>query len=262
MTYTCTFCHKEYKRKSYYDRHIVTCELFHISSKQRKEICEKEQDTPSSYKMYEMIVALANKCERLESQVTEMTKWMSQKQKKVRVKEWITNSFSKPSIEYSKLFDNIEITEDMLNTIYSRGIVDFTVMFIKKRLMFGEEGEKETRNASDKYEQDNTCSMITINRQGRVFYVYNESEWQLQKSPEFAGLCGNIFNEIQKTFNTWWYNQGTDMLNEENSRLQKLIYKPITEPNRFKSIGTVRNKIYEFCKITLPAFVKEEETSQ
>ena len=212
--------------------------------------------------MYEIIVALANKCERLETQVAELTKWMSQKQKKVRVKEWITNSLSKPAIEYSKLFNSIEITEDMLKTIYSRGIVDFTVMFIKNRLMFGEEGEKETRNAGEKFQQDKTSAMITINRQGRVFYVYNEGEWRLQKSPEFAGLCGNIFNNIEKTFNMWWYKQGDQMLNDENSRLQKLVYKPITEPNRFKSIGTIRNKIYEFCKITLPAFVKEEETSQ
>ena len=262
MVYTCTFCSKEYQRKSFYDRHIVTCELFHISSKQRKEICEKEQDIPSSYKMYEIIVALANKCERLETQVAEMTKWMSQKQKKVRVKEWITNSLSKPEFEYSKLFDSIEITEDMLETIYSRGVIDFTVLFIKNRLMFGEEVENETRNAGEKFQEDKTCSMITINRQGRVFYVYNEGEWRLQKSPEFAGLCGNIFNNIEKTFNMWWFKQGDQMLNDENSRLQKLVYKPITEPNRFKSIGTIRNKIYEFCKITLPAFVKEEETSQ
>ena len=38
MVYTCTFCGKIYQRKGFYDRHISTCELLHVSSKERRVI--------------------------------------------------------------------------------------------------------------------------------------------------------------------------------------------------------------------------------
>lgn len=268
MVYTCTFCGKIYQRKGFYDRHISTCELLHVSSKERRVIIEKQQDIPTADKMYEMIVVLADKCNRLERQMGEVNKWMSVKQKKIMVNEWINTSLPKPEQEYTTLFNakSIEIDENTLHDIYSLGIIEYIVMIMKKRLYFGMDGEKRREEVPEKFDIETASStMVTIHRQQRIFYIYEDGSWIKQNMPEFAGFCGDLFNRIMLVFNVWWKKQGEEnpleMFNEINITRQKIIYTPINEKNRFKTIGTIRNKMYEFCKISLPAFVKEEETS-
>jgi hypothetical protein len=84
----CVNCGKSYKKRENLTKHVVICDLLKISKK--KSFNEDEEfDIPSSRIMYQMLIDLGCKYNRLEEQMTEMSKWVSKKKKKINVVEWL-----------------------------------------------------------------------------------------------------------------------------------------------------------------------------
>ena len=44
--FTCNYCFKEYSRKSFYNKHVLCCEILN-NSKHENELIREEQETPS-----------------------------------------------------------------------------------------------------------------------------------------------------------------------------------------------------------------------
>ena len=263
-SYTCTFCNKSYQRKTFYDRHIIGCELLHLSSKERQEKRDILNDIPPPLKMYEMILTLTKKVNEQEKVIEEFKKCIAKKQERIPVRKWLNTNITPPTTDFDKLFDidDLVIDQKHLDKILDLGVVDFTTRVIKNILVYGLDIEKIfTEETDKKYQREESSAMISIARKDKVFYLYNQGEWTLQPKDRFAGICSSLFSKIFLTFNEWSKAKMIEDLeflgSSSYSKPFHLINTPMNEKNKFKSIGTVRNKIFEFCKITLPAFVSE-----
>ena len=103
----CTNCGKGYKKRENLTKHLVLCDLLNSRKRTKEEEEEDEIELPSSKKMFHMLLELGKKYTKLEEQMSEITKWVSKKKKKINVIEWL-NSNVVCKMDFSDFMDNCE----------------------------------------------------------------------------------------------------------------------------------------------------------
>jgi hypothetical protein len=93
----CVNCGKSYKKRENLTKHLVLCDFL----SKKKPLEEDELVIPSQRIMYQLLIELGQKYNKLEEQMAEMTKWVSKKKKKINVVEWLNSN-----ITSNMIFDN------------------------------------------------------------------------------------------------------------------------------------------------------------
>jgi len=149
----CIHCGKSYKKRETLNKHVDLCELLHKSKKAGPLIIEDDEPIPSQRKMYQMLLELGQKYNRLEEKMEEMNKWVAKKKKKINVLEWL-NASIKPNITFDNILDKIIVQQedieyllhnsfyDVMNEVFSRNIYNYNetenpiFAFIQKQNIF------------------------------------------------------------------------------------------------------------------------------
>ena len=79
----CSICSKKFTRKTFYDRHVLVCELISKSQKKRKIETEERNDIPSPEKMYEILLEMTVKYKKMEEKVERLSTMLEAKNKKI-----------------------------------------------------------------------------------------------------------------------------------------------------------------------------------
>jgi hypothetical protein len=80
----CLHCGKGYKTRVNLEKHLILCELVHKSKKITINE-EEELEIPSQKKIFQMLLELGQKYNKLEEKVDEINKWVVKKKKKINV---------------------------------------------------------------------------------------------------------------------------------------------------------------------------------
>ena len=132
----CIYCGKSYIKRTNLDKHIVICELLHKRNKSSLIIEDEEESLPSQKKLFQLLIELGQKYNRLEEKVNELNKWFLKKKKKINILEWLNDNIT-TNILFDSVIDKIIINEDdirillensfndVLNEIFSRTIYNF-----------------------------------------------------------------------------------------------------------------------------------------
>jgi hypothetical protein len=99
----CTYCGKSYKSKITLDKHFILCEI--TNKLKSKPSNEDDNILPSQKQMYQIIIDLVLKCNRLESKVDHLSSFISKKINKINIVDYLS-SIKKPQ----SLFDNFNET--------------------------------------------------------------------------------------------------------------------------------------------------------
>ncbi len=141
----CIHCGKSYIKRVNLDKHLVICELLQISKTKSKTSTntlidslynDAEEPLPTERKMFQMLIELGEKYNKLEEKVEELNKWVVKKKKKINVLEWL-NAHMRPNMVFDDILDKILVNEqdiknllensyyDVMNDIFSRNIYNF-----------------------------------------------------------------------------------------------------------------------------------------
>ncbi len=125
----CENCGKEYKRKINYDKHFVLCEIIYRAKTRNKKIDKETEEInsvlPSQKQMYEMLLELALKYNKLEEKMELMSKWVDKTKKKINILDWLNNGSNlKPEIAFDNLSDNIIILDTDLDILFNSNFYD------------------------------------------------------------------------------------------------------------------------------------------
>jgi hypothetical protein len=94
----CIYCGKSYKTKLNLDKHLILCEITHKSKRSSSDSNLDDDDndlllqTISSKKLYEIVMHLALKCNRLEHKVADLSKHVSKQHKKLDIIDHLNNN--------------------------------------------------------------------------------------------------------------------------------------------------------------------------
>ena len=142
----CLHCGKGYKTRTNLEKHINLCELVNKGKKSGIRV-EEDDEIPSQRKMFQMLLELGQKYNKLEEKVEELNKWVVKKKKKINILEWL-NDNNTPNVLFDSIIDKIVVNEediknlfenpfnDILNDIFSRTIYNFKQFRVSSRIIW------------------------------------------------------------------------------------------------------------------------------
>jgi len=216
----CTNCGKSYKMISYLKKHQIICDLLQKGKKTRSlvSICLDDNDNdsiPSKQKMYEIVVQLAQKCNRLEEKMAEMTKWTSSKRKKIDVIDWLnSNTDIAPSLTFEHFMNSIMVHEKEACFITEASFYDAFNGIFSKIL----------------YPLKDSCPIFAPSSKTNVFYVYeminDKKQWELLTREKLTKFLNKVHIKFIGVFYKW--------------RSEKLLEPGINKDN-FEKVFDVAN---------------------
>lgn len=187
----CIHCGKTYKKRETLNKHVDLCELLHKSKKAGPLIIEDDEPIPSQRKMYQMLLELGQKYNKLEEKMEEMNKWVAKKKKKINVLEWL-NASIKPNITFDNILDKIIVqTED--------------IEYLLHNSFYDTMNEVFSRNIYNYNETENP--IFAFIQKQNIFYIYTTVDdtnmWVELSKERYVKFLNKVHMKIFKAFCDW-----------------------------------------------------------
>ena len=234
---SCPCCFRQYKMKVYYDRHVSACHLLHQTKKERADTVETRADTPDVRKLYEMILALAERNQVLEAKVEELTKWANIKKKRLHVKEWLDEHYQDVETIDSAIAV-IELTDEQYDFVCKYDYIEGIIMILK---------------AVFPLDNESSLSIKAFDQKDNTFFVKKQDGWAVLSTTEIENMISKIGKSVMTKF-VEWQTKNKHRIHEDSytdvytSTLQKVIGGNYT---REQSFTRIRRGLYKYLKMNL-----------
>lgn len=245
----CVYCGKGYKTRTNLEKHVNLCELIHKGTKTRVTI-EDDEELPSQRKMFQMLLELGQKYNKLEEKVDEINKWVVKKKKKINVLEWL-NSNIIPNLVFEKLSEIIIITQNDIEFLLENSFFD-TLNQVFSRTIYN---VSETENP-----------MFAFVQKANIFYVFDITDsdkgaWMELSKEKLLRLLLSIQMKISKSFCEWKKQRLDKIRDDDNFAIlcDKTLIKIMG--NEFKqdtTFGKMKTIMYNKMKTDMKALIEYE----
>lgn len=275
----CVYCGKGYKTRTGLDKHLILCEVIYKTNKSNNKnktqtsfLEDEEDELPSQRRMYQIILELSQKCNKLEQQLEEVNKWVVKKKKKINVLEWLIGNIT-PTIKFYDLSDQIVVLEqdieylftntfvDTLSEIFSRTIVDITdsgattnpqpiVAFVQKPNMF------YIYDTNNHYEKD---KIDKINEKDKTYQ--QEYIWRELTKDNLIKFLNLIHKKISRALSEWKkkYNEKLKSCDSTSNLYDRTLIKLMgVEFKQESTLSKVRSMIYNKIKRDMKGLIEYE----
>ena len=259
--YTCYCCGKTYKKRETLDKHTVLCEIIDKSKKKKSTTVENEETIPSQKQMYNILVELTIKYNKLEEKMEEAQIWIDKTKRKMNIVEWL-NKNVKPSHTFSNFFENqIIVTEENIEFLFKHTFIDtfFEVLIKNMELLkindenspiqsftqkankiyvydlsneSNESNESDTSNTDTLFEELSREKLVKFGKQIHFKIVKELIEWKNKR--------GISVDECEKT---------SQIYNNALMKLMTVDFKQETV------IGKIRTNLYSNFKVDIRSII-------
>ena len=248
----CVYCGKGYKTRLNMDKHLVLCETIYKSK--NKNIMQLNMDDeepiqlPNQRQMYNIILELTAKYNKLEEKMERFSKWVEKKKKKINVIEWL-NFNAKPEFLFDVLEDKIMFSDSYLEYLLDKGFINTFSELIKNLFI----------------EYGNRLPLFCIEQKINGIYVYHtyneEPCWAEVDREKLIAFMNKIYMKAVKSITEWrkklekayqYHGDKVDIYNKALSKLLELDLKQDSLYNKIRSI------IYNNVKIDMKSMIEFE----
>lgn len=226
--YLCEYCDAKYSSKLSLQQHRPICVYINSSRESEKSV-----KIPSQEVMFQYIVHLTKKCEKLEEKVKNIEKIANYKKRR-NVNDYLKNA-KPPKMSYAEWVNQIEVSDYDLNTLF----------------------ENDLKTCIKSILEDMTYSdipLVSLQEKKNEIYVYDEN-WHVMTKEEFDRLISIISHRVLKKY-VAWSNANEEIL-EKNKDLS-VIYMSKLNSNSEKL--TAEMKKWLFAKICVS--ITDDETNE
>ena len=186
--YTCKNCHRDFKYKTQYSEHIVSCEFLKGRAKERNTNLELEDDDiPNTRMMYELVKNLALKCQNLENKVAELQRTARRDKRKIDVIQYL-NAHQKPEITYKKWQKSLEVKQTHLDATIEGNIILGVCRLVQDSIM-----------------TSSNLPIAAFSHKHNIFYMYEpkgqDDLWTMMNEDVVNRMFDTMSNRILKTYN-------------------------------------------------------------
>ena len=241
----CVHCGKSYKKRTNLDKHVILCEL--LNKTKKNMVINDEEDIPSQRKLYEILLELGNKFNRLEEKVDELNKWVVKKKKKINVIDWLNTNIT-PEIKFDSLVEKIVMSDDDIKYLFENSFTD-TLNHIFSRNIY---------NLSE-----SEYPIFTFVQKANIFYIYeNEEAGWVELSREFLiKFLNKVHMKLLRVFIQHKKDNVDKIRDDEGFSIlcDKTTFKLMNVDFRQESIlGKIRANMYSRMKTDMKALVEYE----
>jgi len=248
----CIYCGKSYKTRLNLDKHIILCEITHKSIRTCSSKSSNNHDNDydndglmidddnynnsvSSKKLYQIVMQLALKCNRLENKVADLSKHVTKKIQKIDIIEHLNNkskSTNLPILLFENITEIITVEQSDIEFLFHNSFIE-TVNLVLSRSIY---------NIN---EQNNQLPIAAFREKKNTIYVYsknnsqeqnnNQSQnpsWSIVTRENFIRFLNIIQFKISKAFSEWRKNNA-QLLNDNDSHciLYDKTFSKLMEPD-------------------------------
>ena len=183
-SHICKFCGRNYQRKTYYDRHKLTCEFLSKSSRERELELEERDATPSHRKLYELVLELTIRNAKLEEKVAELGKVVSTQRKKICVIDWL-NTNCHPTQTFEGWRKKVSVERKHMEGIFKYDYVQGMQYIFEESLPIGSENELPIR---------------AFDQKENALFIYDGEVWKTMTPGDFEKLTAMISKKVMGYF--------------------------------------------------------------
>jgi len=241
----CVYCGKSYKKRINLEKHVNLCELLNMSKKQL--VVEEEDDIPSNRKIYNILLELGSKFNKLEEKVDELNKWVVRKKKKINVIEWLNTNIT-PEIKFDNLIEKIIIEDNDITHLFENSFADTLNSIF-------------SRNIYNLY--DNKYPIFAFVQKSNIFYIYDNEEagWVELNREGLIKFLDKVYMKIFRVFIQHKKDNADKICKDEKFSLlcDKTSVKIMNVDFRQEPIlGKIRANMYSRMKTDMKAILEYE----
>jgi hypothetical protein len=239
--FKCVHCQRNYQRKIYFERHVITCEFLSKSKRETTLEFEELADTPSVRELYSIIMGLASKCKQLETKLDAISKWTNITKQKLNIIDWLnTNHTSANLQDYTAWFNAITIGPAHLEYLFETDYVEGVVAFLKERL--------PPNNNND------VRPLRAFTSKENVFYLYQQAE------KKWVHVDQETFNKLMYLLDKLFMGQFIAWQNANKHKITSDDFPAIYSANMKKIMGgnNTREQLYSRIKKELYMYIRSE----
>jgi hypothetical protein len=254
----CLHCGKGYKTRTNLEKHVNLCELLHKGKK--SGICVDDVDKlPSQKQMFQMLLELGQKYNKLEEKVDEINKWVVKKKKKINIVEWL-NTNMVPNLVFEKLHEKITIIDSDIQFLLENSLLD-TINEVFTRTIYNMEEEFEIK-----------IPMFAFVQKANIFYIFDKNGnnmdddddknvWMELHKDKLMRFLMRVQMKISKAFCEWKKKKADKKCGDDHFDMlcDKTIVKIMgTEFNQDATISKMKAIMYNKMKADMKALIEYE----
>ena len=241
----CIYCGKSYKTRSNLEKHLILCEITHKSKSVKKsthddndDIAEfqEQQEQMSSKKLYQIVMQLALKCNRLESKVTDLSKYVNKKIQKIDLIDYLNNRTRRtnnPKLLFENITEIIKVEQSDIEFLFHNSFLE-TVNLILSRSIYRDNNQN----------QENEIPIAAFKEKPSTIYVYTKEQsqqqqqqsqnptWSIVTREKFTRFLNILQFKISKAFSEWRkHNAQTLIENDNHCILYDKTFSKLMEPD-------------------------------
>jgi len=242
----CSFCGKGYKTRNRLEKHATLCEIIHKTKNNKKIVIEEEDEIPSQRRLYQLLLELGQKYNRLEEKVEEMRVWVDKKKKKINVIDWL-NTTMRPSNTFDTFHEMFQVTEETIDYLFQTSFMEtFDNVFSKTMSL---------------YEETNR-PIIAFQQKSNIFYVFEERQsWEILSREKIVQFLNRCHRKISKALSDWKRSNQSKIQNEDKYALQydKTVSKLMSiEWTHDPTVNKAKAIMFSHLKIDIKTAVEYE----
>jgi hypothetical protein len=208
-----------------------------------KKDAEEYADTPNVRVLYEIILEMNAKMNKMEAKMEEYEKWIQLKKRKINIVDWLNEKYKDypPSSSYSGWVDSISLNRQHLEMVFEYDYVGGVVLILQSLLP--PLSESLPIKCFDK-------------KENVLFIVGNDNKWELMSSVLFEKLMLILSKKLVKEFLNW-QDENEEKIHRDdnfaNTYAQNL--KKVMGGNgntSFDILGLrIKKELFKYLKVTL-----------
>ena len=220
----CIYCGKSYKTKLNLDKHLILCEITHKSKRSSSDSNLDDDDNDlihkevSSKKLYEIVMHLALKCNRLEHKVADLSKYVSKQHKKLDIIDHLNNITSAtdiPILVFENITELVVVEQSDIEFLFYNSFID-TVNSILSRSIYGQQSNNSILPIAAFTQKANTIYVYTKNNNQTTSSSHSQ-HWSIVSRESFIRFLNILQFKISKALSEW-RKKNTQILNESDSQ--------------------------------------------
>jgi uncharacterized protein YeeX (DUF496 family) len=206
--------------------------------------------------MYQIIIELANKCNKLENKVNELNKFMTKKIKKIDVLEYLNNDLQKPNISFDNITEIIKVNEQDIEYLFNNSYLETMNNILSRSI----------------YNPDiNSLPIMTFIQKHNYIYIYDKTNtqtqenilcWQSISREKLIRFLNIIQFKISKAFSEWRKTNLQNLMeNDSASILYDKTFSKLMAPEFKKDVTYNKyfNNIYNKMKKDIETCIVDVE---